>query len=398
MKEAVIVAACRTAVGRAPRGTLRLTRPEYMGTEVVKEVIKRTPGLNPLDIDDVVMGCSFPEAEQGMNLARVLVQKSGLPDEVSGITINRFCSSGLNAISMAAERIMVGAADCLIAGGVESMSMVPMGGNIMAVDPEMGTNRPWDLEGMGMTAENVAADFNITREEQDIFAVQSNERAIAAIKGGKFKDEIVPLTVTKQRQLPNGKFELYEEIFDTDECPRGGTVEGLSKLRPAFKMGGCITAGNSSQTSDGAAARDADEQGKGQRAGPEAHGHLPRLCRGRRAGQIHGHRPCGRHSQGYEATGHGRAADGPHRTQTRPLPPRPAIASVSWDSKTRLDVTNVNGGAIALGHPLGCTGAKLTTQLVHEMAAAVRIAASAWSPCASVWALGAAGVFEKEEY
>ena len=397
MKEAVIVAACRTAVGRAPRGTLRLTRPEYMGTEVVKEVIKRTPGLNPLDIDDVVMGCSFPEAEQGMNLARVLVQKSGLPDEVSGITINRFCSSGLNAISMAAERIMVGAADCLIAGGVESMSMVPMGGNIMAVDPEMGTNRPWDLEGMGMTAENVAADFNITREEQDIFAVQSNERAIAAIKGGKFKDEIVPLTVTKQRQLPNGKFELYEEIFDTDECPRGGTVEGLSKLRPAFKMGGCITAGNSSQTSDGAAAVMLMSKEKAKELGLKPMATYRGFAVAGVPGKYMGIGPVAAIPKVMKQLGM-------DVQQMDLIELNEAFASQACycvrelGLQNKMDVTNVNGGAIALGHPLGCTGAKLTTQLVHEMGRrGPDCRFGLVSMCIGL-GMGAAGVFEKEEY
>ena len=193
MKEAVIVAACRTAVGRAPRGTLRQTRPEYMASTVVGEVVKRTPALEDLkQIDDVILGCTFPEAEQGLNIGRVAAQKAGLPDEVPGMTVNRFCSSGLQAISIACERIMVGQSDIIIAGGVESMSLIPMGGNMMMVDPEMGAAKPWAYEGMGMTAENVANDFNISREEQDVLGVRSNELALKAIKEGRFKDEIVP--------------------------------------------------------------------------------------------------------------------------------------------------------------------------------------------------------------
>lgn len=395
MKEAVIVAACRTAVGRAPRGTLRLTRPEYLGTEVVKEVIKRTPGLDPIDIDDVVMGCSFPEAEQGMNMARVLVQKAGLPDDISGITINRFCSSGLNAISMAAERIMVGAADCLIAGGVESMSMVPMGGNIMSVEPEIASSRPWDLEGMGFTAENVAKDFGIAREDQDAFAVQSNERAIAAIKGGKFKDEIVPVMAAKQRQKADGSYEIYEEVFDTDECPRGATIEGLTKLRPAFMMGGSVTAGNSSQTSDGAAAVMLMTKEKAKELG------LKPLAtyRGFAVGGVPGK---------YMGIGPVKAIPKVLKNLDMKLEDidlielNEAFASQALycirELGVNTDIANVNGGAIALGHPLGCTGAKLTTQLVYEMnrrGSDCRFGLV--SMCIGL-GMGAAGIFEKEDY
>ncbi len=394
MREAVIVAACRTAVGRAPRGTLRLTRPEYMGAEVVKEVIKRTPGLKPEEIDDIIMGCTFPEAEQGLNIARVLVQKVGLPDSVPGMTVNRFCSSGLQAIALACERIMVGHADVIIAGGVESMSLIPMGGNTISIDPELGEARPWAYEAMGITAENVARDFGITREEMDRLAVRSNELAVKAIKEGKFKDQIVPLKVTKQRQLPNGHYELYEEIFDTDEGPRPGTtMEVLAKLKPAFVKGGSVTAGNSSQMSDGAAAVMCMSKEKAKALGLK-----PMLTY--RSYAVAGVDPR------YMGIG-----------PVKAIPKALKLAGVSLDDidlielneafasqavycirelGLDLDKTNVNGGAIALGHPLGCTGAKLTTQLAYEMARR-QVRWGLVSMCIG-FGMGAAGVFEREDY
>ncbi|MBU4277956.1 MAG: thiolase family protein [Proteobacteria bacterium] len=395
MKEAVIVAACRTAVGRAPRGILRQTRPEYMASTVVGEVVKRTPGLDPVEIDDVVLGCTFPEAEQGLNIGRVAAQKAGLPDEVPGMTVNRFCSSGLNAISIACERIMCGQAEVMIAGGVESMSLIPMGGNMMMLDPEMGLTKPWAYEGMGMTAENVANDFNISREEQDKLGVRSNELALKAIAEGRFKDEIVPLMVTKQRKNKKGRYELYEEVFEVDEGPRPGTtMETLTKLRPAFTKTGTVTAGNSSQMSDGAAAVMCMSKEKAKALGLK-----PMLTY--RSFAVAGVDP--------RYMGIGPVAA---------IPKALALAGIGVDDlslielneafgsqaayclrelKLPLDITNVNGGAIALGHPLGCTGAKLTTQLAYEMG---RRDGSRWglvSMCIG-FGMGAAGVFEKENY
>lgn len=393
MKEAVIVAACRTAVGRAPRGTLRLTRPEYMGSEVVKEVIKRTPGLDVLDIDDVVMGCTFPEAEQGLNIGRVVAQKAGLPDEVPGVTVNRFCSSGLNAISIACERVMAGQAECIIAGGIESMSLIPMGGNMMSLDPEMGWEKPWAYEGMGMTAENVANDFNISREDMDALGERSNALAIKAIKEGKFKDEIVPLQVTKQRQLPNGKFELYEETFDTDEGPRAGTTkEGLAKLRPAFIKTGTVTAGNSSQMSDGAAAVMVMSKEKAASLGLK-----PMLTY--RSFAVAGVDPRYMGIGPVKAIPKALKIAGLKVDDLDLIELNEAFASQALycvrELGINMDITNVNGGAIALGHPLGCTGAKLTTQLAYEMA---RRDGARWglvSMCIG-FGMGAAGIFEKE--
>ncbi|RLB26744.1 MAG: acetyl-CoA C-acyltransferase, partial [Deltaproteobacteria bacterium] len=254
MREAVIVAACRTAVGKAPRGTLRHTRPEAMGCAVLGDLLKRAGDLDPNLIDDVIIGCTFPEATQGLNLGRVLVMSMGWPDRIPGMTVNRFCSSGLQAIAIGAEKIMCGYSDVVIAGGVESMSQIPMGGNMMYPNPALVDTRPGAFTGMGLTAENVAEKYGITREEQDEFGARSQQRAEAAIKAGKFKSQIVPLKVKVQKQLPNGHFDFDEIIFDTDEGVRPGTTkESISHLRPAFKPNGTVTAGNSSQTSDGAA-------------------------------------------------------------------------------------------------------------------------------------------------
>ncbi len=399
MKEAVIVSAVRTAVGRAPRGTLRLTRPEHMGVTVLKEVLERTPGLDPMEIDDVVIGCTFPEAEQGLNLARVLVAKAGLPDDIPGITINRFCSSGLNAVSMACERIMCGMAEVVVAGGVESMSLIPMGGNMMMVDPELGTEKPWAYEGMGMTAENVAKDFNVSKEEQDQIAVRSNELALKAIESGRFKEQIVPLTVTKQRVNQKGKFELYEEIFDTDEGPRPGTtMETLAKLRPAFIKGGTVTAGNSSQMSDGAAALVCMTKEKAKELGLK-----PLLTY--RSFAVAGVDPRYMGIGPVKAIPKALELAGIKIEDLDLIELNEAFGSQAVycvrELGLNMDITNVNGGAIALGHPLGCTGAKLTTQLAYEMMYRAKEGKpSRWglvSMCIG-FGMGAAGVFEREDY
>jgi acetyl-CoA acyltransferase len=395
MKEAVIVAACRTAVGRAPRGTLRQTRPEYMASTVVSEVVKRTPGLDPMQIDDVILGCTFPEAEQGLNIGRVAAQKAGLPDEVPGMTVNRFCSSGLNAVSIACERIMVGQAEAIIAGGVESMSLIPMGGNMMMLDPEMGAAKPWAYEGMGMTAENVAKDFNISREEQDKLGVRSNELALKAIAEGKFADEIVPLMVTKQRKTAKGKYELYEEVFEVDEGPRPGTtMETLAKLRPAFVKTGTVTAGNSSQMSDGAAALMCMSKEKAKELGLK-----PMLTY--RSFAVAGVDPRYMGIGPVAAIPKALALAGIKVEDLDLIELNEAFGSQAAycirELGLNLDVVNVNGGALALGHPLGCTGAKLTTQLAYEMG---RREGSRWglvSMCIG-FGMGAAGVFEKENY
>ncbi|MGA8073876.1 MAG: acetyl-CoA C-acyltransferase, partial [Candidatus Acidiferrales bacterium] len=257
MREAVIVSSVRTAVGKAPKGTLRATRPDDLAAAAIKEAIARAKGLDVKEIEDVILGCAIPEAEQGMNVARIASLRAGLPVETSAMTINRFCSSGLQAIALAAERIMAGHASVIVAGGAESMSMVPMGGNKIAPNPWLMDHYPDAYLGMGLTAENVAKKYGITREQADEFSLRSHKNAIAAIAAGKFKDEIVPVEVSYTEIPPNNgnKAKTTKLVFDTDEGPRADTsMEALAKLKPAFHARGTVTAGNSSQTSDGAAA------------------------------------------------------------------------------------------------------------------------------------------------
>ncbi len=365
MREAVIVSIVRTAIGRAPRGTLRNTRPEHMGTTAVKEAINRAKGLDSAEIEDVILGCSFPEGEQGMNLGRIVALQSGLPDSVPGQTVNRFCSSGLQSITMAAERIMCGFADVIVAGGVESMSVVPMGGNKLAPSPQLVEDHIEAYIPMGITAEFVAQRFNISREDQDQFGLKSHQRAAAAIDEGRFKDEIVPLKVVEREVGPDNKIVEKEKTFEVDEGVRPDTtLEALSKLRPAFQAGGAVTAGNSSQTSDGAAACVVMSAEKA-----EALGLKPIAVF--RGFSVAGCPP--------EIMGIGPAVAIPklmHQTGMKLedidlFELNEAFASQALYCIRELglneDIVNVNGGAIALGHPLGCTGTKLTATLLHEM-------------------------------
>src|SRR5208282_2330863 len=255
MREAVIVSSVRTAVGKAPKGTLRATRPDDLAAIAIKEAIRRAKGLDPKEIEDVILGCAMPEAEQGMNVARIASLRAGLPVETSAMTINRFCSSGLQAIAIAAERIMAGHAEVIVAGGVESMSYVPMGGNKISPNPWLMDHYPDAYLGMGLTAENISEKYEITREQADIFSLASHQKALAAIEAGKFLDEIVPVEVILTEVLAgNGnRPKTTKTMFDTDEGPRADTsLEALAKLRPAFHAHGVVTAGNSSQMSDGA--------------------------------------------------------------------------------------------------------------------------------------------------
>jgi acetyl-CoA acyltransferase len=394
MKEAVIVAACRTAVGKAPRGTLKDTRSEYMGCAVLDDLLKRTNNLDPMLIDDVVIGCTFPEATQGLNLARVLVMSLGWPDRVPGTTVNRFCSSGLQAIAIGAEKIMCGFADVVVAGGVESMSQIPMGGSMMYPNPALVDTRPGGFTGMGLTAENVAERFNISRDDQDEFGARSQQRAEAALKAGKFKSQIVPLKVKQQKQLPNGHFEFDEIIFDTDEGIRPGTTkEGISGIRPAFKPNGTVTAGNSSQTSDAAAAVLLMSKEKAKELGLKPMATF-------RYHAVEGCEP--------EYMGVGPAVaipkvmkiSGMSLDQMELIELNEAFAAQAIYCIRELgineEITNVNGGAIALGHPLGCTGAKLTTQLIYEMEER-NLRWGLVSMCIG-FGMGAAGIFEREDY
>ena len=392
MKEAVIVAACRTAAGKAPRGALKDTRPEEMGSAVLADLIKRAGDMDPELIDDVIIGCTFPEATQGLNLGRVLVMSLGWPDRIPGMTVNRFCSSGLQAIAIGAEKIMCGFSDVVIAGGVENMSQIPMGGSMLYPNPALVDTRPGAFTGMGLTAENVAEKFKIGREEQDRFGAKSQQKAAAANKEGRFKSQIVPLKVKRQKQLPNGRFEFEEVIFDTDEGVRPGTTaEGISKIRPAFKPTGTVTAGNSSQTSDAAAGVLLMSREKAQELDLKPMATF-------RFHTVEGCAP--------EYMGVGPAVAIPKvlklanmkLDQIELIELNEAFAAQAIYCINELgineEITNVNGGAIALGHPLGCTGAKLTTQLIYEMAER-DLKWGLVSMCIG-FGMGAAGIFERE--
>ena len=394
MREAVVVAACRTAVGKAPRGILKDTRPEQMGCAVLGDLLKRAGDLDPMLIEDVIVGCTFPEATQGLNLGRVLVMSMGWPDRIPGMTVNRFCSSGLQAIAIGAEKIMCGFSDVIVAGGVESMSQIPMGGSMMYPNPALVDVHPGAYTGMGLTAENVAEKYQISREAQDEFAAASQQRAEAAIKAGRFKSQIVPLRVKRQKALPNGHFEFEEILFDTDEGMRPGTTkEGISKLGPAFKPTGTVTAGNASQTSDGAAGVVLMSKEKAKDLG------LKPMATFR----YHAVEGC---PSEYMGVGPAVAIPkvlklaGMTLEQMQLIELNEAFAAQAVYCIEELginkEITNVNGGAIALGHPLGCTGAKLTTQLIHEM----QERKNRWglvSMCIG-FGMGAAAIFEIEDY
>ncbi|HPU01295.1 MAG: thiolase family protein [Firmicutes bacterium] len=365
MKEAVIVSSVRTAVGKAPRGTLRFTRPEYMAATVIKEAVARAKGLDPAEIDDVILGCSFPEAEQGMNIGRLAALQAGLPDTVPGQTVNRFCSSGLQAIALAAERIMCGFADVIVAGGVESMSMVPMGGNKIAPSPVLAETLIEAYTPMGITAENVAERFNISREDQDKLALRSHQKAAAAIKEGKFKEEIVPLKVVDRYPGPDNKIVEKELIFDTDEGVRFDTsLEALAQLRPVFKKDGTVTAGNSSQTSDGAAAAVVMSAEKAGALGLKPMAVFRGFAVAGCPPDIMGIGPAVAIPKLMKLTGM-KIED----IDLFELNEAFASQALYCIRELGLDMekVNVNGGAIALGHPLGCTGAKLTATLLHEL-------------------------------
>ncbi len=365
MREAVIVAGVRTPVGKAKRGTLRKFRPDDMAAIVLNEVLNRTNGVvKPEDVEDVILGNAMPEAEQGVNVARIAVHRAGWPDSVPAVTVNRFCASGLQTIADACYKIMCGQSDIVVAGGTESMSLVPMGGNKVVPNPYLATNRPGVYISMGLTAENVAEKFNITREEQDEYALQSNLKAVEAIQKGKFKEQIVPVEV-ESTTIVKGKKVTTKKLFEIDEGPRADTsLEKLSKLKPAFRAGGTVTAGNSSQMSDGAAAvlvmskEKADELGLKPMAKFVAYA-------------VAGCDP--------ELMGMGPAFAIPKVLKIADMKLEnidlfeinEAFASQFLYCCKSLNIdmnkVNVNGGAIALGHPLGCTGAKLTVQLLYEM-------------------------------
>ena len=392
MREAVIVSAVRTAVGRAPRGSLRNTRPDDMAGWVVKEALNRARGLKPEEVDDVVIGCSFPEAEQGLNVARLICYIAGLPYTVPGQTINRFCSSGLQAIAIGAEHIMCGFADAIIAGGVESMSMVPMGGNKTVPNLKLIEAYPEGYTAMGVTAENVARRFGIGREEQDAFALKSHQKAAAATKAGKFKDEILPIQVKTQEVSEEGKVTFREFIFDTDEGIRAdSTMEAMSKLRPAFSTTGSVTPANSSPLNDGASAVVilSREKARALRLAPMATF---------RSFAVAGVDPELMGIGPVEAIPKALKLAGVTLDQIDLFELNEAFASQAlYCCRTlglNMDKVNVNGGAIALGHALGNSGGRLTTTLVHEMRR--RSARYGVVSMCIGFGMGAAAVFERE--
>ena len=365
-REAVIVAAARTAVGRAVKGTTRNLRPEDMAVAVIREVLDRADGkLDPARVDDVILGCAYPEGAQGLNVARPVGIRAGLPVDVPAQTINRFCSSGLQSIAIGAERIMANGADIVIAGGLESMSAVPMTGYHLSLDPWIVENNPEVYMSMGLTAERVAQEFGISREDQDEFSYHSHRKAAEAIDAGKFDDEIVPIEFEEVWVDENGNQVREARAFDRDEhLRRETTVEGLAGLRPVFKKNGTVTAGNSSPLSDGAAAVLLMEAETASELGLEP---MARFVGFNAAGvrpEIMGVGPVKAVPRVLERTGL-------ELNDLDLIELNEAFASQSVAVMRELEFDperlNVNGGAIALGHPLGCTGAKLTTQLIYEM-------------------------------
>jgi acetyl-CoA acyltransferase len=360
MREAVIVSYARTPVGRAKKGSLKDTRPEQFAAEALKELVKRTPGLKPEMVDDVMVGCAMPEGEQGMNIARIIALLAGFPVEVPATTLNRFCSSGSQTIAWAADTIKSGSNEIVIAGGVESMSLVAMGGNKLIADPATMEFMPNAYAAMGTTAEVVARQFNVSREEQDKYAATSNQRAAAAIAAGKFKDEIVPLKV---RTMDNGAWKEF--VFDTDEGPRADTTpEGLAKLKPAFDPRGSVTAGNSSQINDGAAFAVVMSEEKAKAMGLPIQAYV-------RAWAVAGVPPDIMGIGPAKAVPKLLAKTGLTLADIDLIEINEAFASQSIYCCKELGLdpekTNVNGGAIATGHPLGATGAILTCKLLGEM-------------------------------
>jgi acetyl-CoA acyltransferase len=390
MQDAVVVAATRTAVGKAPNGALKTVRPDDMAAAVIESALRLVPGVAPGQVDDVIFGCAMPEAEQGLNVARIASLRAGVPVDASAVTMNRFCASGLQAIASGAEHIMCGFANVVIAGGTESMSLVPMGGNKVCPNPTLVDEYPDVYLSTGLVAENHARDYSITREEQDAFALTSHQRAVAAIEAGRFATEITPLNFSVA--VPqNGGHEIRKVTFDRDEGPRRDTsAQALGKLRPAFHANGTVTAGNSSQTSDGAAAviLTSDAFAREHKLEP-----LARFVAFATAGVA------------------------PERFGIGPVPAIKKVLERAGLTLDQIDLVelneafasqvlaclrelpidpnrlNVNGGAIALGHPLGCTGAKLTTTLVHEMRR--RNARYGLVTMCVGGGMGAAGIFER---
>ncbi len=362
---AYIVAGYRTAIGKAPRGLFRFTRPDDLAATVVKHLVNSIPNLDKESIDDVIVGNATPEAEQGLNIGRMISLMGLDTDQVPGMTVNRFCSSGLETIAIASAKINAGLADCIIAGGVETMSPIPFGGWRIVPNADVAKNNPDWYWGMGLTAEAVAEQYNISREDQDKFALNSHLKALKAIDDGKFKDDIVPVEVEEIFISDSNKRETKKYTVDTDEGPRrGSSIEGLQKLKPIFAQGGSVTAGNSSQTSDGAAFVMVMNEKKMKELGLEP---IARLV----SYSIVGVEPRIMGIGPVKAIPTVVKRAGLKIEDIEQIELNEAFASQSLAVLRELnlnpDIVNVNGGAIAMGHPLGCTGAKLTVQLINEM-------------------------------
>jgi len=389
MKKAYILASYRTPGCRANKGKFKDMRPDDLAASAIKGLVERTE-VDPASIEDVYMGCAFPEAEQGMNVGRVASLKAGLPVEVPGQTINRFCSSGLQTIATAAERVMAGFADCIVAGGVESMSCVPLGGLKYSANPSIMVDWPEAFASMGVTAELVAEKYGIDRTMMDIFAAASNTKAAAAIEAGRFADEIIPVEIEKD-VLAGGKIKREKELVTVDDGVRAGTTpEGLGKLRPAFKIGGPVTAGNSSQLTDGAAVAMVVSEEYLQKIGKDPFARFLAFAVKGVAPELMGIGPI-------EAIPAVLKLAGLQQQDIDLIELNEAFAAQALAVIKTLglnkDIINVNGGAIALGHPLGCTGAKLTTTLLHEMGRR-DLKYGLVSMCIG-GGMGAAGLFEK---
>ncbi|GAB6190485.1 thiolase family protein [Desulfocastanea catecholica] len=389
MKKAYILASYRTPGCRANKGKFKDMRPDELASLAIKGLVERT-GIDPASVGDVYLGCAFPEAEQGMNIGRIAALRAGLPIEVPGQTINRFCSSGLQAISLAAERVMCGFADCIVAGGVESMSCVPLGGLKYSANPGLMADWPEAYSSMGVTAELVAERYGIDKLAMDTFAVASNAKAAAAIEAGRFADEIIPVEIEKD-MLVDGKIKRVKELVTVDDGVRAGTtLESLAKVRPAFKIGGPVTAGNSSQMTDGAAVALVVSEEYLEKLGKSPMARFLAFSATGCAPEVMGIGPI-------TAIPAALKLAGLQLEDIELIELNEAFAAQSLAVIKTLglnqDIINVNGGAIALGHPLGCTGAKLTTTLLHEMGRR-KLRYGLVSMCIG-GGMGAAGIFEK---
>lgn len=365
MKTAYIVSGYRTAVGKAPRGLFKFTRPDDLAADVIRKIMSDFPQLDPNRIDDVIVGNATPEAEQGLNIGRMISLMGLDTDKVPGMTVNRYCSSGLQTIALASYQIMAGGADCIIAGGVETMSPIPFGGWRIVPNAKVGKNNPDWYWGMGLTAEAVATQYNVSREDQDAFALKSHEKALDAIANGRFKDDIVPITVNEVYLDENEKRQERSYVVDTDEGPRkGSTMEAMARLRPVFTQGGSVTAGNSSQTSDGAAFVMVMSEEMVKELGVEPIARMVDFSVVGLEPRIMGMGPL-------HAIPKSLAKAGMKLQDLEQIELNEAFASQAVACVRELgvdpNIVNVNGGAIALGHPLGCTGAKLSVQLFNEM-------------------------------